>query len=497
MRPGKPRVPPARTVILATVVLLVYFSLFNRHIPAIPTSSWLSSAYYPNTDHAPISLPDPLQNAELVAFWKEFADRLLEAKPNAASIKPTRKVTQEEYEVDMKAAKAQPRADLINLEEKDILAMKQSHKEILLAAKHLGPRLPYRSKSRGIVMTAGKKHLGMAITAVRMLRQVGSELPVELFLDSWADYDAGICKKVLQSLNARCVVLSEIWNTTQKLGTLLKYQYKVFALLLSSFEEVVFLDADAFPAHNPDTLLDQDPYKSTGLVMWPDYWISTSSHYFYDITGTALPPLDFRRASESGIILYSKRLHAESLLLAAYYNYFGPDFYYPLLSQGGPGEGDKETFLHAALVMNEPFYAVHTPVKPIGSRINGTWFSAGMKQGDPIEDFKLHHGSEAKRPSSHDDEGRDAKGRDAKPFFLHNNMIKLDAKHLSDDYGKWRNETGHRVRLWGPENSLVAEFGYDVEHVLWREMKGVVCQMEGELCGLVSQILADLFPEDH
>jgi alpha 1,2-mannosyltransferase len=41
--------------------------------------------------------------------------------------------------------------------------------------------------------------------------------------------------------------------------------------------------------------------------------------------------------------------------------------------------------------LNETFYAVRTPVTAIGSWINGTWFSAGMKQGDPIEDYALQH----------------------------------------------------------------------------------------------------------
>jgi alpha 1,2-mannosyltransferase len=62
--------------------------------------------------------------------------------------------------------------------------------------------------------------------------------------------------------------------------------------------------------------------------------VSTASHLFYDIFRIDVAPMNFRRASESGIILYSKRRHAAGLLLATYYNYFGPDFYYPLLTQG-------------------------------------------------------------------------------------------------------------------------------------------------------------------
>ncbi|KAK7679537.1 Golgi alpha-1,2- mannosyltransferase [Cerrena zonata] len=41
-----------------------------------------------------------------------------------------------------------------------------------------------------------------------------------------------------------------------------------------------------------------------------------------------------------------------------YYNYYGPDYYYPLLSQGAAGEGDKETFIAAAHKLKLPYYQV-------------------------------------------------------------------------------------------------------------------------------------------
>ena len=94
----------------------------------------------------------------------------------------------------------------------------------------------------------------------------------------------------------------------------------------------------------------------------------------------------------------------------------------------------------------------------------------------------LQHPLEATKAGSHDEE----KPASAKPPFLHN-MVKLAVGHLVNDYEKWRNETGHRVRLWGPEADQVKEFGYDVEHALWHEM----------LCSITKQIVVDLFPGDH
>ena len=58
------------------------------------------------------------------------------------------------------------------------------------------------------------------------------------------------------------------------------YQYKALAILLSSFENVLLLDSDNIPAHSPEELFENDPFKSYGLVVWPDYWKRATSPYY-------------------------------------------------------------------------------------------------------------------------------------------------------------------------------------------------------------------------
>lgn len=418
-------------------------------------------------------------------------EALVQASPKAQQIKPYRAASREDEQVSDKHAKTHPRLNLTILEERDFKAMKLSHTSMVSSIHDLAPRFPFVTGTRGVVMTAGGKYFGMTITSIRMLRRTGSKLPVEVFLDSWDDYDVRICETILPSLNARCYVLADLWKTTPQLGELLKYQYKVFALMFSSFEEVIFLDADAFPAHNPDVLLDSQPYKSTGLVTWPDFWVSTTSHLFYDVAGIPVPPLEARRASESGILLYSKRIHAASLLLATYYNYYGPNFYYPLFSQGAQGEGDKESFLHAAMALEEPFYDVKTPVSVMGSFINGTWNSAGMKQGDPLEDYTLQNAQMTKSGASESEDS--VVETFARPLFIHNNIVKLDVKHIFDDPGRWRNETGHLIRLWGEKEERIHDFGFDVERVLWEELAIAACDLGDDECGKIKEYIKEVF----
>jgi alpha 1,2-mannosyltransferase len=497
----------SRAVILAVLIIVVYVTLDGSGFaslrgPVPPGASGIG--------RDPVAEANQLHAPEVVDFWKQLVDALVDAKPAVDEIKPERAASREDERVDPKAAKDHQRLDLIDLTDGDFRAMRQSHARFVAAAKALAPTLPYKKKSRGVVMTAGGAYFGMAITSVRMLRRTGSALPVEVFLDSWKDYDIQTCEVILPELGARCLVLADIWQTTPQLGALLKYQFKVFALLFSSFQDILFLDADAFPAHKPDALLDVEPYKSTGLVTWPDFWVSTTSHYLYDIAGVAEPSLDARRASESGIMVFSKKMHAPSLLLALYYNYYGPKHYYPLFSQGAQGEGDKETFLHAAMALDEPFYDVRTSVTVMGSMINGTWWSAGMKQGDPVEDYALRQAAAAKAPepvavtsaamdhaAEHSGEQKEdvvAEQPSARALFIHNNIVKLDVHHLFDWPERWRNETGSRIRLWGPADDVVHTFGYDAELALWGELLVAACALDQHLCFKALEHVGEVFP---
>jgi alpha 1,2-mannosyltransferase len=499
------RPPTLRVAITLALCLFLSLAFLDRQYNSV-ASDPASARNQQGIGRYPISIVDPLQSPELIAFWKDFQKTLLHAKPQAATVRPNGDAPADELHVDMEKAKTHPRYDNTPVSTEDLEALKQSHKRVVEDIRDIASQLPYDLGTRGIVMTAGGSYFGVAVTSIRMLRRTGSQLPVEVFVDNWAEYDMMTCERILPSLNAKCRVLTEIWSTAPSLTTLIKYQYKAFALLFSSFEEVLFLDADAFPAHNPDELFDVEPYRSNGLVTWPDFWASTASHHFYDIAEIPVPPLNARRSSESGILLWSKKLHADTLLLSNYYNYYGPKYYYPLLSQGAQGQGDKETFLHAALALGNPFYDVRSPVTVMGHWVNGTWKSAGMKQGDPVEDYAVQHklstGSIAKpSPAKHGE--NTAKSTDGetevetvRPLFIHNNIIKLDPKHLFDTSSEWRNETGHLVRFWGEKDSAIDQFGFDIERVLWEELVHASCSLGGDGCEKTREFFRAVFPDE-
>lgn len=235
-----------------------------------------------------------------------------------------------------------------------LMSLRSAHSSFLSLSENM--TLPYQIGTKGIVSTASGALLPIFLISLRMLRRTGCVLPVELFVRDSGEYDEHICADVLPSLGAHCVLLSDLIgasSTSQhSLQKVEKYQLKAFSILFSSFEDVFFLDADNLLLQDPTPLFSTSrstsPFKDNGLLLWPDFWASSTSPLFYDLASLPMPPLTMQASVESGQLLVSKRRMRRELLMTAYYNMYGPEWYYPLLSQGAPGQGDKETFFAGA-----------------------------------------------------------------------------------------------------------------------------------------------------
>ena len=248
--------------------------------------------------------------------------------------------------------------------------------------------------SSGYIIVGGGRFTWLSFLVIKQLRATGAKLPVEMFIATESDYEKEFCEKVLPKYNARCNVFDyKLADDLKKRFDIGGYQYKMLALLSSKFENVLYLDSDNFPTRNVDYLFESDLYKENNLLLWPDAWARTTNPKYYEIAGVPvkenklryskydekqaggkdkLKPLseytfkdswyhDFEGTlpdptSETGMFMVNKSSHLKTLLLCLYYNVFGPQYYYPLLTQGSAGEGDKETFIAAAHVMKEPWY---------------------------------------------------------------------------------------------------------------------------------------------
>ncbi|ODV78312.1 glycosyltransferase family 71 protein [Suhomyces tanzawaensis NRRL Y-17324] len=316
----------------------------------------------------------------------------------------------------------------VNLSKERHAKLKEYHAKFVDAIKRLDDPPKQFVNGDGIVISGGGVYFGSALVAIGQMREMGSKLPIELVINDLSEYDEQICEVLLpKTFNARCIVIEkEIGKELLEKLKLTKFQMKIFGLLFSSFDNIITIDADNMPIKNVDTLLTSEPYLSTKFILWPDIWHKGVSPLYYDIAGFKVGTTPIRREGlandwpwsrypgkdvdtdvayhdleglpgmisiETGQMVFSKRAHFKSFLLSLYYNIYGPDFYYRLLFQGVPGEGDRETFVPALHLLKEPYHIVPRASwlagYKMGEKQDGDFQETTIVQYDPTQTVKL------------------------------------------------------------------------------------------------------------
>ena len=264
-------------------------------------------------------------------------------------------------------------------------------------------------KGSGIVFVGGGEHSAMVYAIIKVIRNLTPNLPIEVLIPDMLllESDNNFCS-MIEDMNAKCIFLKDYFD--QQFYMYKSYQFKSLALLLSSFENVLLLDADNYPLVNLDNIFEHKEFVDNGMIVWPDMWHRTTHPFFYesgnkkvnvenkvrsfldtysntykkkddkvfhDYEGTLPDP-----ASETGQLMINKNKHFKTLLLSYYYNLYGPNVYYHLLTQLGAGQGDKETFIAAAHMLNLPYYQVFTSTSLDGVFNSGKFKSTGYYQKD-------------------------------------------------------------------------------------------------------------------
>ncbi|KAL8962826.1 MAG: hypothetical protein Q9193_000830 [Seirophora villosa] len=192
-----------------------------------------------------------------------------------------------------------------NISLADVRAARNSHVEV---TKKLGGYPNNLYSGRGIVILAGGRYTGFATTGLGMLREIGSKLPIEVWVKDQSEEREEWCVELARE-GVACRRLSDYMDTE-----LLEhgYQLKISAILFSSFEQILFLDADNVPIVNPDVIFTSKSFIDTGVVMWPDYWKHTGAPYLPYIVGLSDGPSEVLRedqTAESGQLVWDKRRH--------------------------------------------------------------------------------------------------------------------------------------------------------------------------------------------
>ena len=249
-------------------------------------------------------------------------------------------------------------------------------------------------KGDGIVFVGGGSYSLMTFSVIKVIRASGTTLPIEVLIPTDEDSrnDVKFCS-LIEEYNAKCVYLNRIFSKELLEENEFKgFQYKSLALFASSFENVLLLDADDYPLKNLDALFQHKVFKDNGLILWPDFWRRTTHPFFYESANVKvdttkrvrngldtvsnlatslhegektqdMPFHDFAGtipdpSSETGQMMLNKKKHWKTLLLSLFYNIYGPNVFYHLLSQYSSGQGDKETFIAAAHLLHLPYYQI-------------------------------------------------------------------------------------------------------------------------------------------
>jgi alpha 1,2-mannosyltransferase len=479
--------------LLSFGLLLFYLIVLRSTFDSSAFSLPFLPSIVPNSK--PASLRPPLEsvNADVNAthlnavrrFWSPWAKVIRDAKPDVPAIDLHGAVAGEISAEGSTDTVRQPLRDMLGLSGEAIEGLKGAHDKMRAALNEHSMSLDQEAdslfKGRGVVIGGGGEYFGPALVGIKMLRQTGSNIPVEVFLANWEEYEPTLCEKVLPDLNAKCMVLTQFLepqNTDEvdegagdrmDLGfSITHYQLKSLALLFTRFQEVLLLDSDSIPLVNPDELFWTEPFVFTGLIGWPDFWIGTESPVFYEIAGLGGFPKNLPlTSSEAGQLLVDKRKHVKTLLLATYYNVWGPDYYYPLLSQGALGPGAKNTFETAAVVLGARYYRVKTPVRSMGRHTtHGGYRGSGMVQFHPADDNA--DSAQATGPSG--------KSK-MRPAFMHANTPKMNAGHLVDEGDLQDEISKQHLRLWGSLEDQQAVFGMDMEKRTFQVVVDVGCEL--------------------
>lgn len=307
--------------------------------------------------------------------------------------------------------------------------LKEKHPGVVEDLPSVMPGSVYNKGSKGVVIIGGGKFSWLAYLALVQLRNVGSKLPVEIVMPSRADYEKELefCENTLPEMQASCVVLPDtLGEAVMKNRKFASYQFKALALVVTSFEHILLLDSDNMIVSNPDEIFESKLYHQYGMITWPDYWKRTISPLFYDVAEIEVNenkrvrynrfPLynapnvrsniytDQEReevpfhdlqgsiaelSTESGQLIINKHTHGKTILLALYYNFYEPNLFYKLFSLGEQGEGDKDTFVAAAVVTRQDYYQVKSFIKTFGYADSDDKFQGvSMGQRNPLIDRK-------------------------------------------------------------------------------------------------------------
>ncbi|KAJ3314536.1 hypothetical protein HDV04_006075 [Boothiomyces sp. JEL0838] len=203
----------------------------------------------------------------------------------------------------------------------------------------------------GLVICAGNHQTNLAISTLRIIRDVhGSKIPFEVFYNGDGDLSRENRAKFEKVPNTKTVDIQKILDNNQiKIGG---WAIKSFALLASSFDKAMLIDADVVFLQSPDVLFDGKLFEKNGALFFHDRSLYSHGEETLNWFKSLMPDPMSEYASkmrvfkgttaheqESGVVLINKRENMLGLLATCILNV---DNYREIAYKRV--FGDKETF---------------------------------------------------------------------------------------------------------------------------------------------------------
>ncbi|EGD77026.1 hypothetical protein PTSG_07368 [Salpingoeca rosetta] len=272
-------------------------------------------------------------------------------------------------------------------------------------------------RGRGIIIVAGGRYLASALVSVKMLRDLGCTLRIQIWHLGPEEVDAAQ-REVLAAYDVEprdftAVVPPELLKPIESNVGMRLFQLKPLALLYSDLQEVLLIDSDNTPLMDPTYLFSEQGFQDTGTVFWPDYWKTSFDNPIWAILGME-PKAMWEQ--ESGQLLINKRAAWRGLNLCVHFN---SAFYMGLIN------GDKDTFRFAWLAAGVPF-------------VMNSWMPSA------VGTVKERHSDTDLGFCSHTMLQHDLQGR---PLFVHHNQLKHAQLPLGENFRYMKSLRGVNARV--------------------------------------------------
>ena len=132
------------------------------------------------------------------------------------------------------------------------------------------PEINYKNK--GIITASGGKNLLLqSLIQINILRNYfNSTLPIELFYADEKEITQDILN-LIKKFDVKCINIQDYLEFSNYNAR--NFSIKALALYLSSFEEVIWIDADIIPLINFDELFELEQYKKLGHYFMNDIFV--------------------------------------------------------------------------------------------------------------------------------------------------------------------------------------------------------------------------------